>query len=146
VYEDGLQSRDFVHVDDVARAVALLATCAVPHDGPVNVCTGRPKTVAHVANTIVDAAAELGLPVQEKAVTGEFRPGDVRHCFGDPALLQSLGWQPQVTFGEGMRATVRAMLDEARTGGDDALRPVGDAHGELRSAGLLRAPRVGGGL
>lgn len=139
VYEDGGQSRDFIHVLDVVRAVAMLAENH-QYSGPVNVCRGRPLAVKSVANIICDVVAEEGGPEVEPVVTGEFRPGDVRHCLGDPALLHKLGWHSTMSFGDGVRTVVRWMLAERAAG--RSLDPIGDPHGDLARAGLLSIPRT----
>lgn len=90
VFEDGGQMRDFVHVTDVAEAnrAALLAVVADAVDAfeAFNVCSGTPVSVVDVARML---ASEAGL---EPEVTGEFRPGDVRHVVASPdRLRQRLG-------------------------------------------------------
>ncbi|MFC7755580.1 NAD-dependent epimerase/dehydratase family protein [Tsukamurella soli] len=86
VFEDGLQTRDFVHVQDVARA-NLAAVETVPDEPfvPVNVCSGTPITVGEVARVL--AAAAGGPP---PTVTGGFRVSDVRHIVADPARARAL--------------------------------------------------------
>lgn len=91
IYEDGFQTRDFIYVEDVARAVVAAATTDVPR-GIYNVSTG-------VATTIRDIAAllrsHLGGP--EAVTTFQQRPGDIRHCIGDPSRLQAIlaDWHPR---------------------------------------------------
>lgn len=103
VFEDGKQRRDFVHVDDVARA-NIAAINAVTRDGTepfrsFNVGSGDVRTVHDMASALA-AALEGPDPV----VTGEFRLGDVRHITADSALLRrELGWQPEISFEDGMR-------------------------------------------
>lgn len=82
LFEDGLASRDFVHVDDVCNALAE----AVEHEPP-----GGSATLdagSGVRTTIADAAEmlrrELGAPAGAVVVTGEFRMGDVRHAWAAP--------------------------------------------------------------
>lgn len=78
VFEDGGQTRDFVHVVDVARAnvAALLAEVAV--DGPLNVASGQPRTVLDLAE-----AACAGTDLVPRVVGGG-RLGDVRHVVASP--------------------------------------------------------------
>ncbi len=82
VFEDGAQLRDFVHVRDVARANLLALTAPEPVPGPLNVCSGTPRSVGELASAL-HTAAFPGAP--QPVVTGEFRLGDVRHVFADPA-------------------------------------------------------------
>jgi dTDP-L-rhamnose 4-epimerase len=101
IFEDGLQRRDFVSVRDVARAFRL----ALERDGAdgsaVNVGTGRSVTINVIAEQL---AAILGKEQFVPEVTGEFRLGDIRHCYADIALArESLGYEPEVELQEGMR-------------------------------------------
>ena len=99
VFEDGLQRRDFVSVHDIARAFRL----AVETDGAnglaVNIGSGTSATVREIGETL---AAILGKEI-EPELTGEFRVGDIRHCFADITLARAkLGYEPEVTFEAGM--------------------------------------------
>ncbi|MEO8107795.1 MAG: NAD-dependent epimerase/dehydratase family protein [Actinomycetes bacterium] len=103
VFEDGKQRRDFVHVDDVARA-NIASINAVTRDShepfkAFNVGSGDVRTVHDMASALSEA-----LEGPEPVVTGEFRLGDVRHITADSALLRrELGWRPEVSFADGMR-------------------------------------------
>jgi dTDP-L-rhamnose 4-epimerase len=99
VFEDGKQSRDLVHVRDVAAAVrAALEREAAPYEA-VNIGSGRSVTVLDVAGTLARA---LGVDI-EPEVRNEYRAGDIRHCFGDVSRAKELlGWTPAVSFVEGM--------------------------------------------
>jgi dTDP-L-rhamnose 4-epimerase len=80
VYEDGAQTRDFVHVRDVARANVAALTAPEPVDGPLNVASGQPRTVLELARALcAGLGAEHG-PV----VVGGGRTGDVRHVVASP--------------------------------------------------------------
>ena len=97
VYEDGLQTRDFIHVSDVADAVIAAAFTNV--DGVYNVCTGHPTTVLDAGRTLATALDKEIEPF----VTGIVRPGDIRHCTGDPTKARDiLGWQAKKSFHDGM--------------------------------------------
>lgn len=92
IFEDGEQLRDFVSVDDVVQA-NLLAMQRSEADGlALNIGSGQPVTIRQVAEIL---AATLG--VQTAAViTGKYRAGDIRHCFGDISLAQRLlGYSPR---------------------------------------------------
>lgn len=134
VYEDGEQSRDFIHVTDVARAVVLAAKTP-GLTGPVNVGSGEACSVLNVARTIHQAAKAQGVkvPLEPARITGQFRPGDVRHIFADTTLLRRYGWRPKVGFAAGVGELVQALLASGAN-----LAPVGDAHRELEQHGLLK--------
>ncbi|HET9612126.1 MAG TPA: NAD-dependent epimerase/dehydratase family protein, partial [Acidimicrobiales bacterium] len=72
VLEDGRQTRDFVHVVDVARANVAALTVDEPVDGPLNVASGHPRTVLELARAVCEGA---GI---EPKVVGGARLGDVR--------------------------------------------------------------------
>ena len=97
VYEDGLESRDFVHVDDVVSAFVT----AIEHDvpsGAYNVGTGRSVALLDVATMI---SASLGAPAPR--VSGRYRVGDIRHAAAE--LTRSgvtLRYRPEVTFEDGL--------------------------------------------
>jgi len=108
VFEDGDQRRDFVHVRDVAHANVLALTGPEPVPGAFNVCSGTPHSVGDLARELV-AANGSGTPAP--VVTGEFRVGDVRHVFADPALAEAgLGFRAAVGFAEGVREFATAVL------------------------------------
>jgi dTDP-L-rhamnose 4-epimerase len=93
VLEDGGQTRDFVHVLDVARANVLALTATEAVDGPLNVASGTPRTVLEVA-----AAACAGSGLMPRVVGGG-RLGDVRHIVASPELAADrLGFRAEVPF------------------------------------------------
>lgn len=100
VLEDGRQTRDFVHVRDVALANVL--ALETPADGftAVNVCSGEPHTVGDMAAALASA---FGGP--SPRVVGGARSGDVRHVVASPVRARELlGFQAQVGFAEGIKA------------------------------------------
>ena len=111
VFEDGGQVRDFVHVDDVARA-NVLAVEAVGGSGPgrfdaYNVCSGGPVSILDVARLV---ARGTGAGI-EPEVTGGYRPGDVRHVVASPARARAeLGFAATVAPAEGLPAFAHAPL------------------------------------
>lgn len=105
VLEDGGQTRDFVHVVDVAHANVLALTSPVGVEGAFNVCSGAPHTILEMA----EALRPDGAPAPR--VVGGYRLGDVRHVFADPTRAERrLGFRAQVPFADGMRAFAGAAL------------------------------------
>ena len=93
VYEDGRQTRDFVHVRDVARANVAALTAEAPVDGALNVASGCPRTVLDLAGAV---CAGSGL---EPVVVGGGRLGDVRHVVASPERARSvLGFRAAEPF------------------------------------------------
>jgi dTDP-L-rhamnose 4-epimerase len=100
VFEDGHQRRDFIHVRDVARANLLALEAPRGTSGPFNVASGRPHTVGDVATTLSAPFGSDARPV----VTGEWRPGDVRHLLASPdRAARELGFRAEVRFEDGMQ-------------------------------------------
>ena len=99
VFEDGAQTRDFVHVRDVARANLLALESN--WTGAANIASGEPHSVGDMARAL--AAGFPGAP--DPVVTGEYRLGDVRHVVASPELAaEALGFRAETGFAEGMAA------------------------------------------
>jgi UDP-glucose 4-epimerase len=96
---DGGQTRDFVYVEDVARA-NLLALTSQAH-GALNVGTGVETSIEDLARLLAAAAG------YRKAIAhGPAAPGEQRRSSVDPrAARELLGWEPLVPLGEGLRRT-----------------------------------------
>jgi dTDP-L-rhamnose 4-epimerase len=129
IFEDGEQSRDFIHVDDIVQGI-LLALEAEPAVGrAVNLGTGRPTTVNEIARIL---ATRLGVDVEPER-TGQYRAGDIRHCYADPTLAADLlGFTTAVTLEKGMRGLSEWLA------GQDAVDRVDHATRELVARGLTR--------
>jgi dTDP-L-rhamnose 4-epimerase len=131
VFEDGLQSRDFIHVRDIARANVLALTTAGAEGHAINVGIGTPVSVLEVFQQL---ARILDVDM-EASVTGQFRAGDVRHCVGDSSRARTLlGWQPRVGLADGL-ADLAAWSLEANPPARDL---VDEAYAELRHKKLVR--------
>ena len=127
VFEDGRQSRDFVHVGDVSAAVRAALEPGAAAGEAVNVAGGRSVTVAEIATTLARA---LGASL-EPEVRNEYRAGDIRHCFGDPARARdALGWTPVTDFAAGMAELVEWLA------GQSAVDRVDEATAALARRGL----------
>ncbi|HEY4088172.1 MAG TPA: NAD-dependent epimerase/dehydratase family protein [Bryobacteraceae bacterium] len=129
IFEDGLQKRDFVSVYDVARAcrLALESSSAAGH--AMNISSGVPMTVREVAERTVRA---IGAPGIEPRITGNYRAGDIRHCFADISLAkQLLGWEPVVTLEQGLGDLAQWL--QSQTAVDRGV----EARAELAARGLL---------
>jgi len=97
---DGLQTRDFVYVADVARA-NVLALERPDVTGPVNIGTGIETSVTAIADALRAAAGSGMAPIH-----GPVRPGEQRRSCLDPAQAErSLGWRPRVPLRDGLAAT-----------------------------------------
>lgn len=103
VYEDGLQTRDFVSVHDITRANILAMEKNSADYQSFNVGTGKPLTIKSIAETI----AKLNKVDIKPKITNQFRKGDVRHCFADISKIRSkLGFEPKTSFEQGMKELI----------------------------------------
>jgi dTDP-L-rhamnose 4-epimerase len=130
VFEDGEQRRDFVAVEDVARACRL----ALEHDeaaGEVlNVGSGRSVSVVELAEKL---ALLLGREDVLPELTGKARTGDIRHCFADVSRARELlGFEAQVALEDGMTELAEWLE------GQVAVDRVDDMAAELAARGLTR--------
>lgn len=104
IFGDGEQTRDFVYVEDVARANAAALKPGV--SGVYNIGTGEPVSVAGLARAVMEVAG-VEVPVKY----GPPRPGDIRHSYADIRRARDgLGWEPRTGLAEGLRKTIEFMM------------------------------------
>jgi dTDP-L-rhamnose 4-epimerase len=128
VYEDGSPLRDFVHVEDVARANVLALNTSHDVAVPLNIGSAEPVSIFQAAATVTCALGGKYAP----QMSGRFRVGDVRHCYADIARAQRiLGYEPSIMFEEGIRGMVDWLRSQYR--GDFSAQ----AASELAAHGLL---------
>jgi len=127
IFEDGLQTRDFVYVTDVVRALILAMKKKAADYQVFNVGSGQPLTIKEIARTI---AGLYGKDIQP-VITEKYRKGDIRHCYADISKIKrQLGFSCETNFREGMRKLIAwAKTVKAR---DDYEK----AHAELKKYGL----------
>jgi dTDP-L-rhamnose 4-epimerase len=127
LYEDGHQTRDFVHVDDVVEANMLVLDKDQANGQAFNVGSG-------CATTILDYARHVLGRIPSPAgieVAGEYRRGDNRHSVSSIRKLTDLGWMPQ----HNLERILNDFVEWIESGGIPADLP--DASGEMRAAGVL---------
>jgi dTDP-L-rhamnose 4-epimerase len=128
IFEDGRQMRDFVHVSDIARACRLALTVPEAADHVLNIGSGRQYTVLEIARAMAEALGREGV---EPEVTGNYRVGDIRHCFADITLARRvLGYEPAMPFEQGL-IELASWLE-----GQVACDRVAEARAELAARGL----------
>lgn len=88
IFEDGLQTRDFIHVLDVARANVFLMENQAACSGAFNIGTGNTISILDLANEL---ASSLEVKLKPE-VLNRGRPGDVRYCYADNSKLKNLGF------------------------------------------------------
>jgi dTDP-L-rhamnose 4-epimerase len=128
VYEDGGQTRDFVHVRDIVQANLLAMDSDQADYGVFNVGSGRALSIREMAEVICRGVGVSGLRPQ---VTGKYRKGDVRHCFAGIDKISALGYSPRVTFAEGVQELLRWVR------GQEAEDRMEQAASELERRGLI---------
>ena len=128
IFEDGRQQRDFVSVQDVARACRLALETPDAASRVFNVGSGQAYTVQEIAARM---ARTLGREDIAPEITGKYRSGDIRHCFADISLAREvLGYAPQVSLEDGLQE-IAAWLE-----GQVAHDRVAEASSELAQRGL----------
>jgi len=97
---DGLQTRDFIAVADLARVIATAAVRPEPlPDGAYNVGTGVATTLLDLLDTLRSAHPDIPAPIFTAP-----RPGDIRHSCADVSkLAAALGWKPATPLATGLR-------------------------------------------
>lgn len=138
IFEDGLESRDFVHVEDVAKVNVAVLESPPAVNQPLNVGSGVATSVLSVARTL---AAAYGREARLR-ISGRFRAGDIRHnCADIERLLRTVGFAPAIGFEQGMArfsAWVSRELDKVGNA-----KTYGDAMRELEARGLMKNTRPG---
>lgn len=100
IFEDGLESRDFVYVDDVVDATILGIEKDEANGEVFNVGLGQAIDVLTVAKTLIKAYQSDS----KVTITGNYRLGDIRHNYADLTKIeQKLGFKPKVSFAEGIK-------------------------------------------
>ena len=101
LYGDGLNERDWLHVDDHCRAIDLLIDAAADGD-TYNIGGGNHVRNVDLTHRILQLAAKPESLIRHVPD----RPGHDRRYALDTAKLRALGWAPQVEFADGLAATV----------------------------------------
>ena len=129
IFEDGEQTRDFVHVSDIVQANLLaLETDAADYQA-INVGTGVATSIREVSRLL---AHGLNLDLEPEIVS-KYREGDIRHCVADISKAKSLlGYEPQVTLERGIPELLSWVSAQA------AQDQVASATAELESRQLVR--------
>jgi dTDP-L-rhamnose 4-epimerase len=99
LYEDGRESRDFVHVSDAARAIALSLGSEGADGYTLNVGSGSATTIEDIALLLREYFGGK-IPY---FVSGQYRLGDIRHGLADLTAVQArLGFEPMISLEDGL--------------------------------------------
>lgn len=103
IFENGLQSRDFISVHDIVKANLLAMNMADADYEAFNVATGKPITISEIARILLRLCSKDLTP----EITAKYRAGDIRHCYADIAKIKSkLKFEPEVSFEKGMKELI----------------------------------------
>jgi dTDP-D-glucose 4,6-dehydratase len=110
---DGLQSRDFIFVEDTVRGILAAYGEPASRGRVVNLGSGREITILELVHTLVEIAGANRSCID----FGPERPGDVRRHLADISLArQLLGFSPTVGVKEGLRRTYEWYRGKVRAG------------------------------
>lgn len=113
IYGDGQQTRDFLYIDDLVRAIRLAATADGIDGAMIEIATNVETTVGEVVDKIVGLLGRAGVCDLQVCHIGP-RVQDVRRNTADLAPAETLlGWRPTVDLSEGLRRTVAWYLTRA---------------------------------
>ena len=98
IFEDGLESRDFVYIDDVVDATFLGLKITDKINTVFNVGSGKRTSVLNVAKTL-EKHYENDVNIN---ISGRYRIGDIRHNFADISKIAKIGFSPKVSFTKGL--------------------------------------------
>lgn len=132
VYEDGLQTRDIVSVDDVADANLFVMERDDADFQAFNVGTGCGVTVLEFVQLL---ASKLGM-IPSTDMSREFRLGDVRHLVPDVGRLERLGWCAKTTLERAAQEYAGWIVDQPEV--DDR---AGAAIDDMRRRGVVLQAR-----
>ena len=134
LYEDGVQTRDFSFVEDIARA-NLLAAETDNLDGHVlNVGSGEGTPIRKVAQ-ILSQLLKIDI---EPETRGEFRPGEMRHLTSDTTKIRAAGYKPSVELEDGIGRYIDWIRSQS-----DIRDYFSEAEKILKSKGIVHRVKVG---
>jgi dTDP-L-rhamnose 4-epimerase len=120
IFEDGHQRRDFVSVHDIIQACLLALESDAANQQVFNVGSGKNFSINEIARKMGKLLNRAELTPQ---VTGDYRVGDIRHCFADIGKAQKrLGYQPQITLDDGLAELAEWLRDQRADDQVDAMR------------------------
>ena len=113
IYGDGTQTRDFIYIGDLVRAVKLAATVSEVGGEVFQIATSSETTVLELIDKLLPALAEAGVKdVEVRKI--DPRQGDVQRNFADTSkAARMLGWKAEIGLDEGLRNTVEWFMNPA---------------------------------
>lgn len=112
IYGDGAQTRDFIYIDDLVRAVRLAATADEVGGEIFQIATNGETTVMELLRRLLHVLDEAGV-ASVRVHHGASRRGDVRRNFSDTSKARHrMGWSADVGLDEGLQRTARAFIND----------------------------------
>jgi len=128
IYEDGLQSRDFIDVRDIVEASILAMDSKKADYQYFNVGTGKASAIGEVAEILIDLYQKNMKP----KIVNQYRAGDIRHCYADIDKIKQIGFTPKI----GLKAGLKNLVDWGI--GQEAVDKVEQAKEELEKRKLTK--------
>ena len=111
IYGDGKQTREFIYVDDLLRAIRLVATADDIGGEIFQIATNSETSVHELVQKLIPILSDAGIN-GIRVVHSESRQGDVRRNYSDTSKASNiLGWTAQINLSEGLKATVEWFLE-----------------------------------
>jgi dTDP-L-rhamnose 4-epimerase len=112
-YEDGLQCRDFVNIDDVVRANLLVLDDDSANYQVFNVGGGKPYTILEFAEIVrLEVEKYKDHSLGQAEIPNLYRFGDTRNACSNTEKIKKLGWQPENTPSESVAAYVKWLYEQ----------------------------------
>lgn len=109
VFEDGLQSRDFVSVHDAVNAFILSLEKDQSNYQSINIGSGKGTTILEIAQTL----SKLMKKNSQIFVNHQYRKNDIRHCFADISKAKKLlTWEPKIDLNQGLKELIEWSKDQ----------------------------------
>jgi dTDP-L-rhamnose 4-epimerase len=114
IFEDGLQSRDFIHVSDIVQASILAMKKEEANYDCFNVATGVRSNLLKMLDLLqkeLDPQKEV-----KPKIVNKFREGDIRHCYADISKIKNeLGFQPKISVEKGLKSYINWVKNQVST-------------------------------
>lgn len=115
IYGDGTQTRDFIYIEDLTKAITLAAIEQGIGGETFQIASNRETTIGEIAEQLVDILRQKGIQ-NPNVINGETRVGDVKRNYSDTTKARTrLNWQPEMTLTDGLAATLDYFLQQRTT-------------------------------
>jgi dTDP-L-rhamnose 4-epimerase len=130
IFEDGLQTRDFINVKDICKAIILSMNKIAAENEVFNVGTGIPTSIKKIAELLCEKINPAISPI----ILNKYRSGDIRHCIADISKIRAkLQFEPEMQFEEGIDQLIQWVTLQKGKVKDKSK----EALEELKSKGLI---------